>query len=56
MSTEFTHRSVLLDECIDALAIKPDGIYLEKGYEAPVLKLKVKEKATEEEAGDSQTG
>ena len=34
----------------------PDGIYLEKGYEAPVLKLKVKEKATEEEAGDSQTG
>ena len=34
----------------------PDGIYLEKGYEAPVLKLKVKEKATEEEVGDSQTG
>ena len=34
----------------------PDGIYLEKGYEAPVLKLKVKEKDTEEEAGDSQTG
>lgn len=34
----------------------PDGIYLEKGYEAPVLKLKVKEKATEEDAGDSQTG
>ena len=34
----------------------PDGIYLEEGYEAPVLKLKVKEKATEEEAGDSQTG
>ena len=29
MSTEFTHRSVLLDECIDALAIKPDGIYLD---------------------------
>ena len=27
----------------------PDGIYLEEGYEAPVLKLKVKEKATEEE-------
>ena len=34
----------------------PDGIYLEKGYEAPVLKLKVKEKATEEETGDNQTG
>lgn len=34
----------------------PDGIYLEAGYEALVLKLKVKEKATEEEAGDNQTG
>jgi len=26
---EFAHRSVLLHECIDALAIKPDGIYLD---------------------------
>ena len=26
---EFVHRSVLLQECIDALAIKPDGIYLD---------------------------
>ena len=26
---EFVHRSVLLDECIDALGIKPDGIYLD---------------------------
>ena len=26
---EFVHRSVLLDECIDALNIKPDGIYLD---------------------------
>ena len=26
---EFVHRSVLLWECIDALAIKPDGIYLD---------------------------
>ncbi len=26
---EFTHRSVLLQECIDALAIRPDGIYLD---------------------------
>lgn len=34
----------------------PDGIYLEEGYEAPVLKLKVKEKVTEEEAGDNQSG
>ncbi len=25
----FSHRSVLLDECIDALAIKPDGIYVD---------------------------
>ena len=26
---EFSHRSVLLAECIDALAIRPDGIYLD---------------------------
>jgi len=26
---EFTHRPVLLDECIQALDIKPDGIYLD---------------------------
>lgn len=26
---EFSHRSVLLDECIDALAIRPDGVYLD---------------------------
>ena len=26
---EFIHKSVLLDECIDALNIKPDGIYLD---------------------------
>ena len=26
---EFSHKSVLLRECIDALAIKPDGIYLD---------------------------
>lgn len=26
---EFKHKSVLLNECIDALAIKPDGIYLD---------------------------
>ena len=25
----FSHRSVLLDECIDALSIKPDGIYVD---------------------------
>ncbi len=25
----FSHRSVLLDECIEALAIKPDGIYVD---------------------------
>lgn len=29
MSGEFRHVSVLLDECIDALAIKPDGIYVD---------------------------
>ena len=26
---EFAHKSVLLDECIEALAIKPEGIYLD---------------------------
>jgi len=26
---EFTHRPVLLDECIEALNIRPDGIYLD---------------------------
>ena len=26
---EFHHVSVLLDECIDALQIRPDGIYLD---------------------------
>lgn len=26
---EFTHRSVLLDECIEGLNIRPDGIYLD---------------------------
>ena len=29
MSGEFRHVSVLLDECIDALCIKPDGIYVD---------------------------
>ena len=24
---EFSHKSVLLQECIDALQIRPDGIY-----------------------------
>ena len=29
MSETFTHRPVLLDECIQALAIRPEGIYLD---------------------------
>ena len=29
MAMEFTHKSVLLDECIDALHIRPDGIYVD---------------------------
>ena len=28
-TVDFSHRSVLLDECIDALAIRPDGIYVD---------------------------
>ena len=26
---EFTHRPVLLEECMEALNIRPDGIYLD---------------------------
>ena len=26
---DFTHRSVLLDECIQALDVRPDGIYVD---------------------------
>ena len=29
MSEEFTHRPVLLDECIQGLNIRPDGVYLD---------------------------
>ena len=29
MAMEFTHKSVLLDECIEGLNIRPDGIYLD---------------------------
>ncbi|MEM5779761.1 MAG: 16S rRNA (cytosine(1402)-N(4))-methyltransferase, partial [Lawsonibacter sp.] len=29
MSEQFTHRPVLLDECIQALSIHPGGIYLD---------------------------
>lgn len=29
MEQEYIHRPVLLDECIEGLAIKPDGIYLD---------------------------
>jgi 16S rRNA (cytosine1402-N4)-methyltransferase len=26
---EYTHKPVLLDECIDALNIRPDGVYVD---------------------------
>ena len=26
---EYTHKSVLLDECIDGLNIRPDGVYVD---------------------------
>ena len=29
MTAQFEHVSVLMDETIDALAIKPDGIYMD---------------------------
>ena len=31
-SNEFKHVSVLLDECIEALAIKPNGIYIDATF------------------------
>lgn len=30
--SEFKHISVLLDECIEALAIKPNGIYIDATF------------------------
>ena len=30
MSNEFHHVSVLLEECIEGLNIKPDGIYVDE--------------------------
>ena len=32
---EFKHVSVLLDECIEGLAVKPDGIYVDGTLEEP---------------------
>lgn len=32
MSESFTHTSVLLHECLDGLAIKPDGIYIDATF------------------------
>ena len=29
MEENYGHKSVLLHECLDALAIKPDGIYVD---------------------------
>lgn len=31
-TNEFKHISVLLEECITALAIKPDGIYIDATF------------------------
>ena len=27
--SEFSHKSIMLQQCIDGLAIKPDGIYVD---------------------------
>ena len=37
MSNEFHHVSVLLEECIEGLAIKPDGIYVDGTLGEPCL-------------------
>ena len=29
MELNFSHRPVMLDECIENLAIKPDGLYID---------------------------
>ena len=41
--TEFIHKSVLLNECMDGLSIKPDGIYVDGtlgggGHSSRILK------------------
>ena len=43
MSEIYSHRPVLLDECIEGLAIRPDGIYLDgtlgrAGHSAEIAK------------------
>ena len=43
MTTSFSHTSVLLQECLDGLAIKPDGIYIDAtfgrgGHSGEILK------------------
>jgi len=43
MSEEYTHRPVLLDECIEGLAIKPGGVYVDgtlgrAGHSAEIAK------------------
>ncbi len=44
MSESFKHTSVLLQECLDGLAIKPDGIYIDAtfgrgGHSGEILSL-----------------
>ena len=43
MATEFAHKSVLLNECIDGLNIKSDGVYVDgtlggAGHSKEILK------------------
>ena len=35
--SEFHHVSVLLEECIDGLNIKPEGTYVDGTWAAPVI-------------------
>lgn len=38
---EFQHKSVLLSQCLEALSVKPDGIYLDGTLGEPDIPAKL---------------